>query len=192
MRVVVFGVLMVATFAQSALCADLNYGPYGPHPYPVYPPPYDGGGAVYPPQRYRPALQDPYGPYRYTYQSPSYDYGVPTYPPPRYISPPRDSYRERPYGYEGRAYPAPTHPPYDSVPYDYDPRRNGPGYYGYPDRYEYGRGPAAGELEPRRPAGPIMGSRGGSWIAHPPEISDDTTVEAVPPNYPYPAAPPRR
>jgi hypothetical protein len=192
MRVVAFGVLMVATLVNPALCADLDYGPHGP--YPVYPPPSDdGGGAVYPPQRYRPARQDPYDRYRYTYQSPSYGYGVPAYPPPRYISPPRDNYRERPYEYGGRAYPAPAHPPDDYVPYgdDYGPRRDGHSYYGYPDHYGYGRGPAEVELEPPRPPA-IMGSRRGSWIARRPEISDETAVEAIPPNYPWSAGPPRR
>jgi hypothetical protein len=189
MRVVAFGVLMVATLAQSALCADLNYGPYGPRPYPAYPPPYDdGSGAVYPPEHYRPARQDPYDRYRYTYQSPSYNYGVPAYPPPRYISPPRDNYRERPYEYEGRVYPAPAHP----YGYDYGRRSDGYGYYGYPDYDAYRRGPAPGDLEPRRPPAPIMQSRRGSWLARPPEISDETAVETIPPDYPWSAGAARR
>jgi hypothetical protein len=194
MRVVAFSVLMVATLAQPALCADLDYGPYGPRPYPVYPPSYDDGGAAYPSHRYRPARQDPYGQYRYTYQSPPYDYGVPAYPPPRYMSPPHDICREGPYEYEGHEFPAPAHPPHDSMPYGYDygPRGNGPGYYRYPDRYEYRRGPAAAELEPPRPPVPVMGSRRGAWIAHPPEISDDTAFEAIPPSYPWSASVPRR
>jgi hypothetical protein len=194
MRVAAFGVLMVATLVHPALCADLDYGPYGPRPYPVYPPPNDGGGVVYPPQRYRPARQDPYDRYRYTYQSPSYGYGVPAYPPPRYVSPPGDNYREHPYEYEGRDYPSPGHPSHDSAPYGYDYglRGDGHSYYGYPDHYAYRRGPAAVESEPPRPPAPIIGSRRGSWLARPPEYSDETAVEAIPPNYPWSAGAPRR
>jgi hypothetical protein len=189
-------VLMVAVhITHPALSADLDYGPYGPQPYTYQRPPYDDGGAAYPLHRYLPSRQGAYSQHLYTYQSPPYDYGAPAYPPRRYISTPHGIYNEDPYEYPTPEYRAPAYPTYRSVPYSYDygPRGNGYRPYGYADRYyDSYRGPAAIELEPPRPPAPIVRSSRGSWVAHPREIPDDTTVEAVPPNYAWPADPPRR
>jgi hypothetical protein len=192
-------VLMVAVYiAQPAFSADLDYGPYGPQPYTYQRPPYDDGAAVYPPHRYVPPRQGASSQHRYTYQSPPYDYGEPAYPSRRYGSSPHGIYDEDPYEYETHEYRAPAYPSYRSVPFSYDlgPRGNRYRPYGYANQYadqyyDSHRGPAI-ELEPLRPPAPIMGSRRGSWVAHPSEFPGDSTVEAVPPNYAWPADPPRR
>jgi hypothetical protein len=184
---VAFTALMVAVhIAQPALSADLDYGPQGPQPYGYRQPPYDGAGAAYPLHRYLPSRQGSYSQNRYTYQSPPYDYDAPAYPPHRYVSPPHEVYREGPYEYEAHEYRAPEYPPHRFVPYGKEYRT-----YGFPDQYyDARRGPAI-ELEPSRPPAPIMGSRRGPWVAHPLEIPDNTTVEAMPPNYAWPAEPRR-